>query len=149
MPPFHRRAHATPLAHKATASRNRGAEPFLATLRTNALETTNQDGAVLTVRHTLLAGNLARGGDGGPGGNGGDGLGGGLYVSGTTVQVEHTHITANQAVGGSGGEGGHDGQGVVGGVSIAAGSVCIKETKIKDNEASTSDNDIFGPYTLC
>jgi hypothetical protein len=37
-------------------------------------ETSNHDGAVLKVSHTLLVGNRARGGDGVPGGNGGDGL---------------------------------------------------------------------------
>jgi hypothetical protein len=111
----------------------------------------NQDGAVLTVSHTLLFGNLALGGDGGPSGNGGNGLGGGLYISGGTAQLESACIVDNQAVGGSGGAGGQDSQGIGGGVYIATGiSACADGgTRIDYNFASTSDDDVFGVLGVC
>ena len=78
-----------------------------------------------------------------------NGFGGGIYVGEGTVTIQGSKITGNEAEGGAGGAGGTDGQGVGGGLYIAAGSVCLKKTKIKGNEASTSDDDVFGVFTIC
>jgi hypothetical protein len=51
------------------------------------------------------------------------------------------------------GSGGSAGQGIGGGVYFAAGgTVCLDAStvaKISGNIASTSNNDIFGSYTIC
>jgi hypothetical protein len=108
----------------------------------------NLDNSSLTVIQSSLTGNQAQGGDGH---NGGDGLGGGLYVGGGTAAITQSTITGNEALGGGGGDGGSDGQGVGGGAYIATGStVCIDlATIIAGNDASTSDDDVFGVFTIC
>src|SRR5262249_51322800 len=67
------------------------------------------------VSNTVVAGNLAQGGDGGPGGNGGNGLGGGVYNdTNETMTFTRSLIVANRARGGEG-PGGSDGLGIGGG----------------------------------
>ena len=52
-------------------------------------------------------------------------------------------ITLNSALGGSGG-----GQGVGGGLYISAGTVTLSnKTKVVGNFATTSNDNIYGPYT--
>ena len=57
----------------------------------------------------------------------------------------------NQALGGAGGAGGSDGQGFGGGIYIdPLAVVCLDtKTKVKHNTASTSNDDIFGTFTIC
>jgi hypothetical protein len=101
-----------------------------------------------------LSGNSATGGAGGAGQNGGDGLGGGLYNDGTsTLTVTQSTVTGNSATGGAAGSGGSAGQGIGGGAYFADGGiVCLDfftETNVTGNHASTSNDDIFGSYTIC
>jgi hypothetical protein len=113
----------------------------------------------VAVSNTLVAGNLARGGDGGLGGNGGlggdsgTGMGGGVYKdAGSAMTVTHSSIIFNLAVGGKGQGAGRDGQGIGGGVYFAdGGMVCLDSYTVKHivkNHASTSDDNIFGSYTI-
>jgi hypothetical protein len=45
---------------------------------------------------------------------------------------------------------GADGQGIGGGLYIGGGTACLSSsTRFVDNSASTSDDDVFGPYTVC
>ena len=90
----------------------------------------------LTLTSSVLTGNLAQGGPGG-----GDGFGGGVYTLGTTTFTD-TLATLNDASGGSGG-----GQGIGGGLYIGGGTTTLTgKTKVVANFASTSNNDIYGPY---
>jgi hypothetical protein len=114
----------------------------------------NFPGSTLTVSNCTLTGNQAMGGAGGAGGNGGNGFGGGLYNDGTsTFTVTGSTITLNQATGGAAGAGGSDGTGIGGGAYFAAGGVvCLDsftQTHAKENRASTSDDDLFGDFTIC
>jgi hypothetical protein len=111
-------------------------------------------GSTLTVSGCTLSGNQATGGAGGSGGSGGNGLGGGLYNDGTsTLTVTTSTVTANQAIGGAAGAGGSPGQGIGGGAYFAAGgTVCLDAATLADiygNTASTSNNDVFGLFTIC
>jgi len=96
--------------------------------------------------------NVAQGGAGGAGGNGGSGLGGGCYVlGGTTASIDSTSTAANAARGGSFGWGGvSSGQGVGGGLYIgtAADVTLSTPSEVFFNFASTSDDNIFGTYTI-
>jgi hypothetical protein len=109
-------------------------------------------GSTLTVSGCTLTGNQATGGAGGSGGNGGDGFGGGLYNDGaSTLTVTGSTITSNQAVGGAAGSGGSAGPGVGGGLYLAVGGAAYLDTytlaDLLGNTASTSNNDLFGPFT--
>jgi hypothetical protein len=109
------------------------------------------DNSSLSLDHTALTLNVAQGGAGGAGANGGDGLGGGCYVFGTTsAAAQATLIVANGALGGAPGAGGVSGEGVGGGLYIDTGAAVTldKVTHVFLNFASTSDDDIFGSYTL-
>ena len=111
-------------------------------------------GASLTVSGCTLTGNQALGGAGGSGANGGNGHGGGVYSdSQSTLTVTGTTITSNSAIGGAAGSGGIAGQGMGGGVYFATGGVvCLDQytvSNIEGNTASTSNNDIFGVFTIC
>ena len=111
-------------------------------------------GAMTTLTGSIFDGNQAIGGAGGVGGNGGNGLGGGIYNDGpSTLEVRGSTITDNQASGGAGGAGGSAGSGVGGGVYFAdGGSVCLDlftSLNIFGNFASTSDDDVFGDWTIC
>ena len=111
-------------------------------------------GSTLTVSSCMFTGNQATGGADGSGANGGNGFGGGLYNDGTSsLTVGGSTITSNSAVGGAAGSGGSAGQGIGGGVySATGGSVCLDQytvSNIDGNTASTSDNDIFGIFTIC
>jgi hypothetical protein len=84
----------------------------------------------------VLFGNAAIGGSGG-----GNGFGGAVYTLGTTTFTD-TLFTLNVAAGGSVG-----GQGTGGGLYIAAGTTTLAgKTKVVGNFATTSNNDIFGPF---
>jgi hypothetical protein len=118
-------------------------------------------GATLTVSACTFTGNQAIGASGGTGGNG---FGGGVFNdalssipfnAGTpaTLTVTGTTITDNQATGGAAGSGGSAGQGIGGGVYFATGGlVCLDAATIDDifaNFASTSNDNIFGAFTIC
>jgi hypothetical protein len=91
----------------------------------------------LTVSDCVIAGNAAIGGSGG-----GDGDGGGIYNLGT-ASLTNTFVEFNLAVGGSGG-----GQGVGGGLYVGGGSMTLLgTTKVVLNVATTSNNNIYGPYS--
>jgi hypothetical protein len=116
-------------------------------------------GSTFTVSNCTMTGNQAIGGSGGNGGNGGDGFGGGLYNQGnssfgtSSLTVTGSTVTANSGTGGAAGGGGSAGQGVGGGAYFAAdGVVCLDAytlANILGNTASTSNNDIFGSFTIC
>jgi hypothetical protein len=88
---------------------------------------------------------------------GGDGYGGGIYAGGGTLQIRGTSFTANSAQGGLGGNAhtgadAADGNGVGGGIYVApaapAGLDAFTQSHTTSNTASTSDNDIFGSFTI-
>jgi hypothetical protein len=111
-------------------------------------------GAVSLVAGSTFTGNQAIGGAAAAFGNGGDGFGGGVYNDGrSTLEVRGSTITDNQASGGTAGAGGSAGSGIGGGLYLeAGGSVCLDEFTIAHlfgNDASTSDDDVFGDYTIC
>jgi hypothetical protein len=121
-------------------------------------------GATLTVSGCMFTGNEAVGGTGGVGGNGGNGFGGGLFNDGlsilpanagtpATLTVTGSTITTNQATAGAAGLGGTAGQGIGGGIYLAAGGVvCLDDATVMalaSNLASTSNNDLFGVFTMC
>ena len=97
--------------------------------------------AIVTISNTTIAENVAIGGAGVIGGNG---SGGGVYVEDTTACITHSTVRDNQALGGSGSS--LDGRGVGGGFYIEDGDVGIANTLILANVASTSDDDVFGPF---
>ena len=68
----------------------------------------------------------------------------------TTASIDATLIAFNAAMGGASGTGGASGQGIGGGLYIDAGAgvTLSKSSKVILNFASTSDDDIFGTYTL-
>jgi hypothetical protein len=118
-------------------------------------------GAVTTTSDTLSA-NTAQGGVGGfyievlpyEGwiyfyGPGGDGFGGGLYAGGGTISLSNDTVDFNTA---SGGSGNVNGQGEGGGLYIHTGVKVSLDAftlaNVINNTASTSNNDIFGSYTL-
>ncbi len=91
----------------------------------------------LTITSGFVLGNLAQGGSGG-----GDGLGGGAYTLGTTTFID-TLVTLNDASGASGG-----GQGIGGGLYIGGGTTTLTgKTKVVANFASTSSDNVFGPFS--
>jgi hypothetical protein len=111
-------------------------------------------GATLTASNCTLSGNQAVGGAGGSGANGGNGFGGGLYNDGSsTFTVTGSTVTANSATAGAAGSGGSAGQGVGGGAYFATGGiVCLDVFTVANiigNTASTSNNDVFGVFTIC
>jgi hypothetical protein len=128
-------------------------------------------GGAVTMTNSLIAGNVANSWFCGPGAEGGgiyvangslsinnctlesnlaesssDALGGAIYVAGGSVAIEHHNsFRANQALGFS-----PSSAGIGGAVYIAGGSVCLaNNTTFSGDFASTSNPDIFGPYTLC
>lgn len=129
-------------------------------------------GGSATLTDSALSSNVARGGDGGkggkfyffrmqyflPGGPAGSGSGGAIYASNTAVHITRTSITQNAATGGVGGgspkglPAGAHGTGRGGGVYVAASAVVsldpITQLNTRSNTASTSDDDIFGSFTI-
>jgi hypothetical protein len=119
--------------------------------RGGGLATVN--GGIVTVNTSLLTLNEAVGGQGD---SGGDGLGGGIYTESSalgvaSLTVSSSAIVLNQADGGLGGTVGSDGQGVGGGVYISPlGTFTFDAfTIIAYNHASTSNDNIYGVYTIC
>jgi hypothetical protein len=113
--------------------------------------TLTSGGISTTVIDCLISDNKAVGGDGSAG-NGGNGLGGGVFTDKTAVlTVKGSTIIGNDADGGTGAPGFSNGKGQGGGVFIAAGGdACIDlVTIITGNHASTSDDDVFGVFTIC
>ncbi len=109
------------------------------------------DGSTLSVAGTAIGLNVADGGAGGAGSNGGSGQGGGCFVySGTTATIDDSTIVLNAALGGAAGAGGAVGQGVGGGLYIAtsAGVMLSSSSEVELDFASTSNDDIFGTYTV-
>ena len=111
-------------------------------------------GASLTVSDCTITGNQAVGGAGVPGVSGGNGFGGGAYNDGQSSVAILTNTTSgNQSEGGTAGAGGDAGLGEGGGLYFAdGGAACLDAftiTNVFGNIASTSDNDIFGVYTIC
>ena len=75
----------------------------------------------------MIAGNLARGGDGGSRANGGNGQGGGLIVfNKSTATLDSSTITLNRAIGGAAGSGGIPGNGEGGGLYVDLGATVSK-----------------------
>jgi hypothetical protein len=121
-------------------------------------------GSTLAVSACMLVDNQARGGAGGAGANGGNGFGGGIFNDGlsifpantgtpATLAITGSTISGNQAGGGAPGSGGSAGQGIGGGVYLASGGVVcfdlFTSVHITANSASTSNNDVFGDFTMC
>ena len=129
-------------------------------------------GTVLLTGVTLSA-NTAQGGnggdgqklsgnEGGSGGNGGDGLGGGLYAAAGSIEMHSVTVKTNTAQGGAGGKrggsgslrkDGSPGRGVGGGLYIDTAALACLDAftvdHVKRNNASTSDPNIHGSYTIC
>jgi hypothetical protein len=96
--------------------------------------------STLKISGGVIAGNSAVGGQGG-----GNGEGGGVFNSGTSANASLTDVLValNSAIGGSGG-----GKGYGGGLYIATGVIAIlTDTEVAGNFATTSNNNIYGPYT--
>ena len=109
------------------------------------------DTSSVSLAGSTLIVNAAQGGAGGAGSNGGNGQGGGVFVLGTTTgSIDSTLIAFNAAIGGNSGSGGTSGEGIGGGLYIDAGAdvTLSKSTKVIFNFASTSDDNIFGTYTI-
>jgi hypothetical protein len=129
-------------------------------------------GTSASLTNVTVDSNVARGGNGGsggtahvfnavfhfPGGLGGGAAGGGIYAGASTVELRGMNITRNAVKGGAGGNSpkglpkGADGPGVGGGLYIYPGALVgldpFTEANTRSNSASTSDNDIFGSFTL-
>jgi hypothetical protein len=114
-----------------------------------------------TLTDFTLSSNTAHGGVGGApsinfggtGGNGGNGLGGGLYAGGGSIVMHNDRVTENAAQGGAGGSrGASTGVGEGGGLYINALATLDLDAftlaNIINNTASTSNNDIYGSYTM-
>ncbi len=105
----------------------------------------------------MLTGNLAVGGHGGAGGNGGNAFGGAILMDGgfgeSRLTVLGSTITSNQAIGGVAGAGGSAGLGIGGAAYFASGAIVYLDAATVDaifgNFASTSDDDLFGDFTIC
>lgn len=121
------------------------------------------DGGSATLTGTSFFSNLARGGDGisarrHAGGRGGDGSGGAVHVAAGTVEITAATVTRNTAQGGTGGSAtkgfakGADGVGRGGGLYIARAALVSMDSftraNTRSNSASTSDNDIFGSFSI-
>jgi hypothetical protein len=114
----------------------------------------NVFGSSLTVSGCTLTGNQAIGGAGFLGANGGNGFGAGVYNDGqSALTIVTSSVAGNQAIGGAVGRGGNTGQGIGGGVYFASGGiVCLDlptSADITGNTASTSNDDVFGVFTIC
>jgi hypothetical protein len=73
----------------------------------------------------------------------GSSLGGAIYVAGGSLAIQNSTFQDNSALADSG-------QGIGGAIYIAGGSVCISQkTTFAGNFASTSDPDVYGPFTVC
>ena len=129
-------------------------------------------GTSASLTNSSVDSNLARAGNGGSGGKGqffgsvfwfgggpgGGAGGGGIFAAAATVQLQGTSITRNVAKGGTGGSSprglpkGADGPGRGGGLFIAPPAVVgldsTTQANTRSNTASTSDDDIFGSFTL-
>jgi hypothetical protein len=100
---------------------------------------------VLSISGCAIAANAAVGGMAASGGNGGNGDGGGLFIdAGATATVRTSVIAGNQAEGGAGGSAG---QGVGGGVYNLSTFNLDTFSIIAGNDASTSNDNVFGPIT--
>jgi hypothetical protein len=102
------------------------------------------------VADSVFDSNQAMGGAAALGGNGGNGLGGAIFNNGALTLTDST-VVNNSAAAGAAGAGGSAGLGQGGGLYVDAGSVFLDQTTLDafvNNEASTSNNDIFGPFTL-
>jgi hypothetical protein len=121
-------------------------------------------GATLTVSCCTVSSNQAIGRAGGAGANGGNGFGGGVFNDGlsaapqnagtpATLTVTGSTIADNQAEGGAAGAGGGAGQGVGGGCYFATGGIACLDldtvAAMLGNTASTSNNDLFGSFSMC
>jgi hypothetical protein len=111
-------------------------------------------GSIATITNCTFTGNQAIGGAERAGADGNSGFGGGIYNDGqSTVTIMSSIMTSNQAIGGAAGSGGAAGQGIGGGAYFGSGaSVCLDAATVANifgNTASTSNNDIFGIFTIC
>ncbi|MBI1914047.1 MAG: hypothetical protein HYS12_04830 [Planctomycetes bacterium] len=110
--------------------------------------------ATLTISGCTLTANQAIGGAGAIGGNGGNAFGGGVWNDDQcALTVTGSTITDNLATGGAAGEGGAVGLGQGGGLYLASGGTACLDAFTRDhakhNYASTSDDDIFGAFSIC
>jgi hypothetical protein len=111
----------------------------------------------VSIINSVFSDNSAVGGDGGTDANGGNGFGGAIDVRAREGQSSLTlldsAITDNRATGGAAGAGGSAGLGIGGGTYFEAGSIVCLDAASLDaifgNLASTSDDDVFGDFTIC
>jgi hypothetical protein len=109
------------------------------------------DGPVELLR-CVFEGNEAVGGAG-INGPAGDGYGGGIAVgyNGGTAQLDldATLVTANRATGGTASGGDPNGEGEAGGLYITGGAKVLmgSTSAVVGNSASTTNDNIFGPFT--
>jgi hypothetical protein len=102
----------------------------------------------LTISACSVTENEADGGTGASGGNGGNGFGGGVFIdAGASARVITSLIIGNQADGGAAGTGGSAGQGVGGGVFNLGTFFLDAASILLGNDASTSNDNVFGPIT--
>ncbi len=109
------------------------------------------DFSSLTLTNSAFIGNEAIGGAGGSGSSGGNGLGGGIsFLAGSSASIGATWVVANFALSGPSGLGGTSGEGVGGGLYIDTGAsvTLANPNEVFFNFASTSNDDIFGSYTI-
>ena len=109
------------------------------------------DNCSLTLNNSTLDGNEAIGGAGGSGGSGGNGLGRRPVGPGGELRRDRCHMDLLQRrAGRRRRHGGVSGQGVGGGLYIdpAADVTLSTSTEVIFNFASTSDDNIFGVYTI-
>jgi hypothetical protein len=106
----------------------------------------------LSINTCIIVANDTVGGSGASGGNGGNGEGGGIFndkrgQAGATTTVLSSVIAGNEADGGAAGAGGSAGQGVGGGVFNIGTFFLDAVSIILGNDASTSNDNVFGPIT--
>jgi len=108
------------------------------------------DASSITVDTSMVSGNVVQGGNGGfLDGNGGNGQGGGVFADkGTNVMMLQTTVSGNEADGGFASFlGTSDGKGQGGGVYVSTTATVRDDLPalISGNNATTSNNDVFGP----
>jgi len=102
--------------------------------------------ATTSVTGSTIADNLALGGEGTGGGNG---FGGGAYNDdSSSLTLQTSTVTGNHANGGDVTGGTATGQGIGGGIYNLGSFFLDALTIVRFNHASTSNDDIFGPFVI-
>ncbi len=121
----------------------------------------NDAASTLSISLSLISLNTAEGGAGGSGGGSGGAADGGAIdkagpddvyspsLPGTVLSLSNTVVIANLAQGGSAADGSDVGLGIGGGLYLAeGGTAALKSTVVAANFASTTDDNIYGTYTV-